>query len=39
LSSAGPVSLFDLDVVAVAAFFAGGCIAWILTTLAAPPKQ
>lgn len=39
MSDAGPVSLFDLDVARLGAFFVGGCVAWILTTLAAPPKS
>lgn len=39
LSDAGPVSLYDLDLGAVAGFFVGGCISWIIATLAAPPRD
>lgn len=39
LSDAGPVSMYDLDVARLGAFFVGGCIVWILTTLAAPPRD
>lgn len=38
LSDTGPVNAFELDVALGAGFFAGGCVIWILTTLAAPPR-
>jgi len=39
VSDATPISLYALDWTAGVGFFVGGCIAWILTTLAAPPKD
>lgn len=39
LSDATPVNAFELDVALGAGFFAGGCVIWLLTTLAAPPRQ
>lgn len=36
-SDAGPVNAFDLDYVTIVGAFAGGCVVWLFTTLAAPP--
>lgn len=35
----GQLSLFDLDAVTLAGSFLGGCVVWLVTTLAAPPKD
>ena len=38
ISDATPVDAFALDWKLIAGSFAGGCVVWVLTTLAAPPK-
>lgn len=39
LSDATPVNAFDIDLGLGVGFFAGGCVIWLLTTLAAPPRE
>ena len=38
ISDVGPVNALDLDWQLIAGSFAGGCVVWLFTTLAAPPK-
>lgn len=38
VSDAGPVNAFAVDYKLVLGSFAGGCVVWLFTTLAAPPK-
>lgn len=37
-SEATPVDAFALDWRLIAGSFAGGCVVWVFTTLAAPPR-
>ena len=39
LSDATPVNGFEMDYLLLGSFFVGGCVMWVLTTLAAPPKD
>lgn len=38
ISEATPVDAFALDWRLIAGSFAGGCLVWLFTTLAAPPR-
>ena len=38
VSDAGPVNAFTVDYKLVLGSFVGGCVVWLCTTLAAPPK-
>lgn len=39
ISDATPVDAFTLDWRLIAGSFAGGCVVWLFTTLAAPPRE
>ncbi len=39
ISEATPIDAFELDWRLVAGSFVGGCVVWVVTTLAAPPKD
>lgn len=39
ISEATPVDAFALDWRLIAGSFAGGCVVWVVTTLAAPPRE
>lgn len=39
ISEATPVSAFELDWRLLVGSFAGGCVVWVITTMASPPQD